>query len=193
MPGHGGSAPLREDARLPDFVARGSAHAYDFADNTVPGSTDRDRGYWRDVGTIDSYFDAHLDLTSIHPVFNLYNYSWPINTHHGPFPPAKFVHADDERAGGATNSIVSPGVVVSGGHVDNSVLSPGVFVHSYSHVRDSVLLDAANDAAAPRPALAAANRLAHGRSKAEKTLSALERHRADMQLDGQKLEPKSDD
>lgn len=126
---------------VPDFVARGSAHAYDFADNTVPGSTDRDRGYWRDVGTIDSYFDAHLDLTSIHPVFNLYNYSWPINTHHGPFPPAKFVHADDERAGGATNSIVSPGVVVSGGHVDNSVLSPGVFVHSYSHVRDSVLLD----------------------------------------------------
>ncbi|MFF5324280.1 glucose-1-phosphate adenylyltransferase [Janibacter hoylei] len=126
---------------VPDFVARGSAHAYDFADNTVPGSTDRDRGYWRDVGTIDSYFDAHLDLTSIHPVFNLYNYNWPINTHHGPYPPAKFVHADDERAGGATNSIVSPGVVVSGGHVDNSVLSPGVFVHSYSHVRDSVLLD----------------------------------------------------
>ncbi|GAA8847553.1 glucose-1-phosphate adenylyltransferase [Helicobacter pylori] len=126
---------------VPDFVARGSAHAYDFADNTVPGSTDRDRGYWRDVGTIDSYFDAHLDLTSIHPVFNLYNYSWPINTNHGPYPPAKFVHADDERAGGATNSIVSPGVVVSGGHVDNSVLSPGVFVHSYSEVRDSVLLD----------------------------------------------------
>lgn len=126
---------------VPDLVARESAYAYDFADNTVPGSTDRDRGYWRDVGTIDSYFDAHMDLTSIHPVFNLYNYSWPINTHHGPYPPAKFVHADGERAGGATNSVVSPGVVVSGGHVDNSVLSPGVFVHSYSEVRDSVLLD----------------------------------------------------
>lgn len=126
---------------VPDFVERGSAYAYDFADNTVPGSTDRDRGYWRDVGTLDSYFDAHMDLTSIHPIFNLYNYSWPINTSHGPYPPAKFVHADGERAGGATNSVVSPGVVVSGGHVDNSVLSPGVFVHSFSQVRDSVLLD----------------------------------------------------
>ncbi|WP_435198599.1 glucose-1-phosphate adenylyltransferase [Janibacter sp. GS2] len=126
---------------VPAFVARGTAHAYDFADTTVPGASDRDRGYWRDVGTIDSYFDAHLDLTSVVPVFNLYNYDWPINTNHGPYPPAKFVHADGERAGGATNSIVSPGVVVSGGHVDNSVLSPGVFVHSYSTVRDCVLLD----------------------------------------------------
>lgn len=126
---------------VPDFVQRGTAHAYDFADNTVPGATDRDRGYWRDVGTIDSYFEAHLDLTSIVPVFNLYNYSWPINTSHGPYPPAKFVHADGERAGGATNSVVSPGVVVSGGHVDNSVLSPGVFVHSYARVSDCVLLD----------------------------------------------------
>jgi glucose-1-phosphate adenylyltransferase len=126
---------------VPDFVSLGSAYAYDFADNTVPGSTDRDRGYWRDVGTLDSYFDAHMDLTSIHPVFNLYNYNWPINTNNGPYPPAKFVHADGERAGGATNSVVSPGVVVSGGHVHNSVLSPGVFVHSYSDVLDSVLLD----------------------------------------------------
>lgn len=126
---------------VPAFVSRGTAHAYDFADTVVPGATERDRGYWRDVGTIDSYFDAHLDLTSIHPVFNLYNYEWPINTHHGPYPPAKFVHADGERAGGATNSVVSPGVVVSGGHVDNSVLSPGVFVHSYSDIRDSVILD----------------------------------------------------
>ena len=126
---------------VPSFVRDGSAHAYDFADNHVPGSTDRDRGYWRDVGTLDSYFDAHLDLTSILPVFNLYNYDWPIHTHHGPYPPAKFVHADGERAGGATNSIVSPGVVVSGGHVHNSVLSPGVFVHSYSSVVDTVLLD----------------------------------------------------
>ena len=126
---------------VPSFVAQGSAYAYDFADNEVPGATDRDRGYWRDVGTLDSYFEAHLDLTSIVPVFNLYNYAWPINTHRGAYPPAKFVHADGERAGEATNSIVSPGVVVSGGHVDNSVLSPGVFVHSYSSVRDSVLLD----------------------------------------------------
>ena len=125
---------------VPAFVARQTAFAYDFADSTVPGSTERDRGYWRDVGTIDSYFDAHLDLTSIHPVFNLYNYDWPIHTRSGPYPPAKFVHGDGTRIGGATNSIVSPGVVVSGGRVDNSVLSPGVFVHSYADVRDAVLL-----------------------------------------------------
>lgn len=127
---------------ITSMVSRGEAAVHDFLhDNHVPGTTDRDRGYWRDVGTLDSYFDAHMDLTSIHPIFNLYNYSWPINTNHGPYPPAKFVHADGERAGGANNSIVSPGVVVSGGHVHNSVLSPGVFVHSYSDVLDSVLLD----------------------------------------------------
>ncbi|MEN3123179.1 glucose-1-phosphate adenylyltransferase [Janibacter sp. LM] len=138
---HGGSKHDMGGDIIPSFVTQERAYAYDFADNVVPGSTDRDRGYWRDVGTLDSYFDAHLDLTSIHPVFNLYNYDWPINTLHGTYPPAKFVHGDGERAGGATNSLVSPGVVVSGGHVDNSVLSPGVFVHSYSQVLDSVLLD----------------------------------------------------
>ena len=126
---------------VPDFVSRGDAGVYDFKDNDVPGATDRDRGYWRDVGTIESYYDAHMDLVSIHPVFNLYNYEWPIYTQHSPYPPAKFVHGSGDRIGEALNSAVSPGVVVSGAHIYASVLSPLVHVHSYASVQGSVILD----------------------------------------------------
>jgi glucose-1-phosphate adenylyltransferase len=126
---------------VPDFVRRGEAGVYDFKDNVVPGSTERDRGYWRDVGTIESYYDAHMDLISIHPVFNLYNYEWPIYTQHSPYPPAKFVHGSGDRIGEALNSAVSPGVVVSGAHIYSSVLSPLVHVHSYASVQGSVVLD----------------------------------------------------
>ena len=125
---------------IPDFVSRGEAGVYDFRDNDVPGSTDRDRDYWRDVGTIDSYYDSHMDLISVLPVFNLYNYDWPLYTDYGPLPPAKFVHGWHGRIGHAVNSTVSPGVVVSGATVENSILSPGVYVHSWSSVTDSVLL-----------------------------------------------------
>ena len=138
----------REDSRhdmggdiVPDFVARGAAHVYDFQDNRIPGATDRDRGYWRDVGTMDSYYDAHMDLVSIHPIFNLYNYEWMIYTDYGSFPPAKFVHGSHDRVGSAVNSAISPGVVISGATVTNSVLSPNCHVHSFSSVSDSVLLD----------------------------------------------------
>jgi glucose-1-phosphate adenylyltransferase len=126
---------------VPDFVARGQAGVYDFRDNDVPGSTERDRDYWRDVGTLDSYYAAHMDLISVLPVFNLYNYDWPIYTDTGFYPPAKFVHGWHGRIGHAVNSTVSPGVVVSGAMVENSVLSPGTYVHSWSSVSDSVLLD----------------------------------------------------
>lgn len=126
---------------IPMLVAQGQARVYDFRDNLVPGSTDRDRGYWRDVGTLDSFYDAHMDLISVHPVFNLYNHEWPIYTDHPPWPPAKFVHASPERTGQAIGSMVSPGVIVSGSLVENSVLSPGVVVHSWAHVRDSVLME----------------------------------------------------
>jgi len=122
-------------------VSRGVAGVYDFRDNDVEGSTDRDRDYWRDVGTLDSYYEAHMDLISVHPVFNLYNYDWPIYTSAGVHPPAKFVHGWHGRIGHAVNSTVSPGVVVSGAMVENSVLSPGTYVHSWSSVTDSVLLD----------------------------------------------------
>ena len=98
-------------------------------------------GYWRDVGTMDSYFDAHMDLVSIHPIFNLYNYDWPIYTTYGPYPPAKFVHGHHGRFGEALNSAVSPGVVISGARVNGSVVSPDVHVHSYTEIDSSVILD----------------------------------------------------
>ncbi|OLB76742.1 MAG: glucose-1-phosphate adenylyltransferase [Actinobacteria bacterium 13_2_20CM_2_71_6] len=126
---------------IPMLVERGEANVYDFRDNEVPGSTDRDRGYWRDVGTLDSFYDAHMDLISIHPVFNLYNMEWPVLTAHPPWPPAKFVHGFQERVGRAVSSMVSPGVVISGALVENSVVSPNVRVHSWSHVDGSVLME----------------------------------------------------
>ena len=126
---------------VPAFVERGEAYVYDFKDNEIPGATDRDRAYWRDVGTMDSYYDAHMDLVSIHPVFNLYNHEWPIYTNYAPLPPAKFVHGSHDRVGHALNSAVSPGVVISGATVSDSVLSPNVRVHSFSNVSHSVLLD----------------------------------------------------
>jgi glucose-1-phosphate adenylyltransferase len=126
---------------VPYFVERGTAGVYDFIDNDVPGSTDRDRNYWRDVGTIDAYFDANKDLISINPVFNLYNDEWPLYTGYVGLPPAKFVHAGPGRLGHAADSIVSPGVVISGATVVGSVLSPGVRLHSWSSVSDSVLMD----------------------------------------------------
>jgi glucose-1-phosphate adenylyltransferase len=126
---------------VPFFVARGEAAVYDFRDNDVPGSTERDRDYWRDVGTLSAYFEAQQDLVSIHPVFNLYNDEWPIYTNLGPWPPAKFVHGWHGRVGHAVNSIVSPGCVVSGALVENSVLSPNVQVRSWATVSDSVLME----------------------------------------------------
>jgi glucose-1-phosphate adenylyltransferase len=126
---------------VPYFVNRGEAAVYDFKDNDVPGSTSRDKDYWRDVGTLDAYFESQMDLVSVHPVFNLYNYDWPLYTHQGPWPPAKFVHGWQGRIGHAVNSIVSPGTVVSGSFVENSVLSPNVMIRSWSTVSDSVLMD----------------------------------------------------
>jgi len=122
------------------LVNSGDAAVYDFAVNKIPGATDRDRGYWRDVGTLDSYYDAQMDLISVHPVFNLYNQQWPIHTYSGSLPPAKFVFDDDDRRGTAIDSMVGAGVIVSGGTVHRSVISPGVRVHTRAVVEDSVLM-----------------------------------------------------
>ena len=126
---------------VPAFVDEGRGYVYDFKDNVIPGATERDQAYWRDVGTMDSYWEAHMDLVSIHPVFNLYNYDWPIYTDYGPFPPAKLVHGAAGKFGEAHNSAVSPGVVISGATVTNSVLSPRCHIHSGTTIDDSVLLD----------------------------------------------------
>jgi len=125
---------------IPAMVKAGDAHVYDFNTNEVPGATDRDRAYWRDVGTLDSYYEAHRDLVSVLPVFNLYNSDWPIYTAVPQMPPAKFVHEAGDRTGRAFNSLVSAGTIISGATVRNSVLSPGVRVRSRALVEDSVLM-----------------------------------------------------
>ena len=125
---------------IPMLVERGEAQVYDFSENRVPGATPRDHGYWRDVGTLDAFWEAHMDLISIDPVFNLYNREWPILTWQEPLPPAKFVFADADRMGHALDSMVCAGVVVSGGEVRRSVLAPAVHVHSFAQVHDSVLM-----------------------------------------------------
>src|SRR5437773_2240641 len=123
------------------LVDRGVAAVYDFSHNVIPGSTDRDRWYWRDVGTLDAYYDSHMDLISVHPVFNLYNTEWPILGWHPPLPPAKFVLDAEGRRGTAVDSIVGAGVIVSGGLVRKSVLSTGVRIEEGALVEESVLLD----------------------------------------------------
>ena len=125
---------------IPMLVAQRAAHAYDFMANEVPGAGPGDRGYWRDVGTIDSYFGAHMDLCATVPTFNLYNDRWPIRTRVPAQPPAKFVHDDGDRVGRAVNSVVSNGVIVSGGLVRNSILSPGTRIDSWSQVDHAVIL-----------------------------------------------------
>jgi glucose-1-phosphate adenylyltransferase len=121
---------------VPQLVGRGSAGVYDFNANVVPGETDRDHGYWRDVGTIDAYYEAHTDLISTHPIFNLYNADWPIFALPAQRPPAKFV-----SGGSAQESMVSAGCIVSGSQVVHSVLSPGVYLEQGAVVQDSVLAD----------------------------------------------------
>jgi glucose-1-phosphate adenylyltransferase len=120
---------------IPMLVDAGDAAVYDFDDNVVPGATERDRGYWRDVGTLDAYYDAHMDLVSVHPVFNLYNMAWPIRTATPPLPPAKFVNS-----GSATESIVGPGTIISGATVKDSVVSADVVIDDGAIVEGSVLL-----------------------------------------------------
>jgi glucose-1-phosphate adenylyltransferase len=126
---------------VPMLVGQGAAQVYDFRSNQVPGEHADAERYWRDVGTLDSYFDAHMDLCAVIPAFDLYNYSWPILTHIPSHPPAKFVHDDGDRVGRALNSVVSNGVIVSGGSVRESVLSPGVWVHSWASVERAVIMD----------------------------------------------------
>jgi glucose-1-phosphate adenylyltransferase len=120
---------------IPMFVDKGTANVYDFARNKVPGATDRDRGYWRDVGTIDSYYDAHMDLISVHPIFNLYNSEWPIHTQLPSLPPAKFV-----QNGSARESMIGAGSILSGCNVERSVIASNVRIHSGAQVTGSVVM-----------------------------------------------------
>jgi glucose-1-phosphate adenylyltransferase len=125
---------------IPALVDRGQACVWDFANSNIPGASDRDLAYWRDVGTLDAYYDAHMDLISVDPMFNLYNEDWPILTWPEQLPPAKFVFEEEGRTGVAMDSMVCAGVVVSGGTVRRSILSPGVHVHSHALVEGAVLM-----------------------------------------------------
>lgn len=126
---------------IPDFVARGLAGVYDLQRNEVPGATDRDRYYWRDVGTIDSFYDAHQDLISALPIFNLYNREWPIFTQQLNSPPAKFVRDAKGNSGTTLGSLVSLGCLISGARVEGSVIGPWSTIESEALVQDSVLFD----------------------------------------------------
>jgi len=120
---------------LPMLTDAGLAKAYDFSKNVVPGETQRDKGYWRDVGTLDAYYDAHMDLVSIHPIFNLYNREWPLLTHPPSLPPAKF-----SEGGLAQDSIVGAGSIIAGAHVARTVSSYDVLVSKGAFVEGSVLM-----------------------------------------------------
>jgi glucose-1-phosphate adenylyltransferase len=119
---------------LPKMVDDYRVFAYDFVDENK-----KEALYWRDVGTIEAYYDANIDLVSVSPIFNLYDEAWPIRTHQRQYPPAKFVFAEAGRSGTALDSIVSSGCIISGGTVKNSVLSPDVRVNSYSEVENCIL------------------------------------------------------
>lgn len=128
---------------LTSMVGRSKVFAYDFNTNVVPGMEEKERGYWRDVGAIETYYESNMDLVSVDPVFNLYNQRWPIYSAAFNAPPAKFVFEDEKkhRVGHAVDSLVSEGVVVSGGFVRKSILSPYVRVNSFSEVDESILLE----------------------------------------------------
>jgi glucose-1-phosphate adenylyltransferase len=128
---------------LPSMVETATVMAYDFSTNTIADMHDGQRGYWRDIGTIDMYWRTSEDLISITPQLNLYNPRWPMLSAYYPHPPAKFVFADREgqRRGVAIDSMVSEGCIISGGHVERSILSPRVRVNSYAHVQESILFD----------------------------------------------------
>ncbi|MEI6225174.1 MAG: glucose-1-phosphate adenylyltransferase [Deltaproteobacteria bacterium] len=123
--------------------SRKRVFVYDFMTNKVPGQSEKERGYWRDVGSLDAYYQANMDLVDVDPVFSLYNFDWPIFTIRYNYPPAKFVfnNEKDRRVGHATDSLISEGCIVSGGHVHRSIVSPRVRVNSYSYVEGCILFE----------------------------------------------------
>ena len=126
---------------LPKLVGRVAMYAYDFQTNRIPGDPPDQPVYWRDVGTIDAYYDANMDLRSVSPVLNLYNRQWPLRTAGYQDPPAKFTFDEEGRRGVAIDSIVSGGTILSGGMVRNSVIGRGVRVHTGALVEDSIIFD----------------------------------------------------
>jgi len=125
---------------------RKRVYVYDFMNNVVPGQSEKERGYWRDVGSLDAYYQANMDLVAVDPVFSLYNFEWPIFTIRYNYPPAKFVfnNEKDQRIGRATDSLISEGCILSGGHAHHCILSPRVRINSYAYVEDSIIFEDVN-------------------------------------------------
>jgi len=127
---------------LPRMLDRTRLFAYDFTRNRVPGSPpDRPNTYWRDIGTLDAYYEANMDLKSVIPQLNLYQPEWPIRSEVTTNAPVKFIHSSKGRLGHAVNSMVCDGSIISGGSVNDSIIGPGVFIHSYADVTESILLE----------------------------------------------------
>jgi glucose-1-phosphate adenylyltransferase len=126
---------------LPSLVGRSEVYAYNFQSNRIPGEKLGAVAYWRDVGSIDAYYEANLDLRSVSPALNLYNREWPLRTTGFPDPPAKFTFDDENRRGQAIDSIISGGSILSGGVVRNSVIGRHVRIHAGALVEDSIILD----------------------------------------------------
>ena len=127
---------------IPSMLARGMrVYVYDFHTNEPLGISEEEKGYWRDVGTVDAYYKANMELLGYSPIFDLYSKSWPIKTFNYNYPPAKFIWNEENRVGMATNSLVSEGCIISGGEVSHCVLSPNVRINSYSKVVDSIIME----------------------------------------------------
>jgi glucose-1-phosphate adenylyltransferase len=126
---------------IPELIPRVPVYAYNFMTNRIRGDSEDNLAYWRDVGTLDAYYESNMDLRDARPRLNLYNPHWPLRTAYYDQPPAKFVFNENDRRGMALHSVVSEGCIVSGGSVRNSVLGRSVFVHSYSEIEDSVIMD----------------------------------------------------
>jgi len=127
---------------LPAIYNHHPVYVYDFALNLIPGETEKSRGYWRDIGTLEAFYEANMECCAVSPTFNLYNSKWPLRTLNWNLPPAKFVFGTSDpqgRLGQAHDSIVCEGCIISGGQVARSILSPGCYIHSHSKIEDSIL------------------------------------------------------
>jgi glucose-1-phosphate adenylyltransferase len=132
---------------IPALTASGVAHVYDFSTNVIPGQHEHERGYWRDVGTLDAYFDANMDLLGALPTFSLYNPRWPVYSLQLPLPPAKLCYGSDGSPANVENSLLCAGAIVSGAKIDRSIVGPDVHVEAGAEVTESILLGSVRVAA----------------------------------------------
>jgi glucose-1-phosphate adenylyltransferase len=135
---------------IPALTRQGVAQVYDFSTNVIPGQDERENGYWRDVGTIDAYYEANMDLIAPVPIFNLYNERWPVYTYRKALPPAKVSRGVGGEPAYVDGSLLSQGSIVSGSHVERSIISPRVFIDHDAHVTDSIIMEGVHIGAGAR-------------------------------------------